>query len=422
MNWLYKLQDILRLGFHSLTIHKVRSALTSLGIIIGVAGVIVMLAINEGMSLKAQQALRELGSNNIIIHSVKPPTQSSGASEEGQGVFHYGLTRKDIDILTNNVPGIKRCVITHTTRKYAHFGRKHLPATIIATESNYDKVARLQVTGRFLNRLDSLYSKSHCIVTASLAKKLFGYAAPNDQTIFIAEKPFTVIGTMPELPAVLAGEGGSASESIIIPLSTDRKQFGEFTTMFERGNYSRERVEISQCILQMENEHQVVNASAVAENLLNRLHDQQDYKIIVPLKLIQQQQKQRMLWNAMFFLIAAVSLIVGGIGIMNIMLASVTERTREIGVRRALGAKRTDITVQFLVEAVTLTIVGGLVGIGVGVGLPFLAAKPLKIEPIISWFTLVVPFVLAVLVGLISGLYPALRAARLDPIEALRHE
>ena len=142
----------------------------------------------------------------------------------------------------------------------------------------------------------------------------------------------------------------------------------------------------------------------------------------MPLELIEQSRKQRFLWNVMFFTIASISLVVGGIGIMNIMLASVTERTREIGVRRALGAKRRDIVTQFLVESVTLTTVGGVLGILIGLLVPSLVSWVLKLTTIITLSTLALPLGMAVGVGLIAGLYPAMRAARLDPIVALRHE
>ena len=190
-----------------------------------------------------------------------------------------------------------------------------------------------------------------------------------------------------------------------------------------QGNWSAEKVEVSQIILQMTDEKAVVRAAPVIRSLLSRYHENTDYNITVPLELIEQQEKQAELWNFMFLAIASVSLLVGGIGIMNIMLASVTERTREIGIRRALGAKRRDITIQFLIESVTLTTLGGLGGIITG-GLlvPWIVQNILEFRTIITPVTLLLPFFMAAIVGLISGLYPATRAAKLDPIVALRHE
>jgi putative ABC transport system permease protein len=172
----------------------------------------------------------------------------------------------------------------------------------------------------------------------------------------------------------------------------------------------------------MADEQAVIDGATIARGLLERNHEERDYEVTVPLELIKQRQVQGRLWNIMFIGIASVSLLVGGIGIMNIMLASVTERTREIGVRRALGAKKRDVVVQFLVESVTLTTAGGVIGIIVGMLIPVGIELTLGLKTIVSPLTVVLPFVMAVGVGLASGLYPATRAAKLDPIVALRHE
>jgi putative ABC transport system permease protein len=209
---------------------------------------------------------------------------------------------------------------------------------------------------------------------------------------------------------------------VVVPMTADLARFGEMNIMVSAGSETYEKVAVSQCILQMADEQAVIDGATVARSLLERQHPKQDYEVTVPLEIIEQIKQQRRLWNFMFLVIASVSLLVGGIGIMNIMLASVTERTREIGIRRALGAKRRDITVQFLIEAIALTTVGGLLGIFVGMLVPWAVERLLKFTTILVASTLVLPFVMAVVVGLVSGLYPALRAARLDPIEALRHE
>ncbi len=418
-----KAADIVRLGLHSLRTHKVRSVLTSLGIIFGVFSVIAMLAINEGFSYEAQKSLRELGSDNIIIESVKPPQGASSASGQSWGVLHYGLLYSDVEALRGSLGGILRCVTVHRNLKFARANGKNLNVSVIATEPAYADVARVDITrGRFIGSVDMLRHKPHCVITDALADRLFPCTNPLGKTLRLAGEPFTVIGTLRQLPRSLAGSTGDAGNYVIIPLSTDGSRLGKFTIMGGMGGYTFEKVEVSQIILQMADDQAVIHGAEIARQLLNRTHEKQDFGITVPLELIKQMQKQRWLWNFMFFTIASVSMLVGGIGIMNIMLASVTERTREIGIRRALGAKQRDIIVQFMVESVTLTTAGGLVGIGIGMLIPYAVGKMLELVTIVTATTLIIPFVMAVGVGLISGLYPALRAAKLDPIVALRHE
>ena len=423
MRAVYKIADIMALGLHSLVVHLARSALTALGIVFAVWSVIAMLAINEGFSYEAQQALRELGSDNIIIQSVKPPDMESKASGQTQGALRYGLLHGDVRRLRGNIPGVRKCVNVHRTIKYGYHPGRNLRVSVIATEPTYADVARIEtVAGRFISAADMLRKKAHCVITESLARRMFPAADPLGKVIRLANQPFVVVGVLARLPPALAGEGGETGSHAIIPLTSGRMRFGEYTIMFGTGGGTAERVEVSQVILQMESEDAVLHGAAIARHLLAKSHEQEDYEIKVPLELIEQQKKQRRLWNIMFLTIASISLVVGGIGIMNIMLASVTERTREIGVRRALGAKRRDVVTQFLVESVTLTTIGGLLGIGIGLLVPFLVEAVLDLKTIVSATTLLLPLGMAMVVGLIAGLYPAFRAARLDPIVALRHE
>ncbi len=424
MTGAHKLVDMVRLGLHSLTVHVVRSVLTAVGIIIGVCSVIIMLAVNEGASYKAQQTLRLLGSNNIIINTVKlPEDESRVTASHGIRVRSYGLTHADVARLTGSVPNIQRCVVVHRTLKDSYVRGKTLTVAVIATDPTYILVARTEIlAGRFISSVDMLRSKPHCVVTQSLARRLFGYKEPLGRIISIQGEPFIVVGILGRLPATLAGRADDVGSNVIIPLTTNWARFGRVSIRHVAGSFSAEKVEVSQIILQMTDEKAVLEGAAIAKSLLDRYHEEEDYETVVPLELIAQREEQMRLWNIMSVVIAAISLVVGGIGIMNIMLASVTERTREIGVRRALGAKRRDIVVQFLVESVTLTAVGGLIGIGLGLLLPWAVERWLEFTTIITPTTLLLPFAMAVVVGLASGLYPALRAARLDPITALRHE
>ncbi len=424
MRAVHKVKDILLLGLHSLSVHKVRSTLTALGIFIGVCGVIAMLAINEGASAEAQRTLRALGSTNIIIMSRKPPQDDSKATGRTRGALNYGLTKRDETRITGgSVPYVRRHATIHQTKKMAYLAGKNLSVSVIATEPLIAEIVRIDVlAGRFITSVDMLRRKPHCVIMAPLARSLFGYENPLGKTVRIGGEPLVVVGMLSRLPQALVGEGAEATDSVIIPRTTGMDRFGELIVEARTGSRTFERVEISRIILQMEEEKDVLAAAPIIRSLLERNHDQEDYDVKVPLELIEQKKKQMFLWNVMLVTIASVSLLVGGIGIMNIMLATVVERTREIGVRRAMGAKQWDIIAQFLVESVTLTTVGGVIGIAAGVCLPWMIQRYLQFPTETSGWTILLPFLMAVTVGLISGIYPAVRAARLDPIAALRHE
>ena len=422
---MFRFSDLIRLGLHGVIVHKVRSVLTVLGILFGVWGVIAMLAINAGLSEESQRALRQLGSTNIIIDATKP-SSNSGQSGGRHGALNYGLTRADVERLKTNIPGVKQCAVMHKSKKNAVVGSKIISVAVAGVESNYASVSNpTVVAGRFLNEMDSSRRAPHCVMTSELARDLFAYQDPIGRAVMltdIEQKPFLVVGLIEKLPHALQLQAGESGRCIIVPLSADRQRFGEVSVERSQGSRSFERVEISQCILEMEDEKAVLRAAPVVRELLERYHENRDYLVRIPVEEIRLKERDRRRWNFMFFMIASVSLLVGGIGIMNIMLASVTERTREIGVRRALGAKRKDIVVQFIVEAVTLTAIGGVLGIVIGLAVPWVVENTLQFSTKITPATLFVPFAMAVVVGLLSGLYPAMRAAKLDPIEALRHE
>ncbi|MDP6046802.1 MAG: FtsX-like permease family protein, partial [Phycisphaerae bacterium] len=233
-------------------------------------------------------------------------------------------------------------------------------------------------------------------------------------------QPFDIIGVIDYIPTKL----GISEEDIpiFIPKTTKIAKFGEVNVNWHDHDMTAEDVEVDQLILRMKDEAAVMAAGEVVRSIMEKNHDKLEYAIMIPLKLIQAKAAQQRIWDMIFLVIASISLIVGGIGIMNIMLASVTERTREIGVRRALGAKKSDIIIQFLFEAMAMTTIGGLIGVTIGYFLPPMLEDTFDITPITSVPMLIGPFLMAVAVGIISGLYPARRAAALDPIEALRHE
>jgi putative ABC transport system permease protein len=217
-------------------------------------------------------------------------------------------------------------------------------------------------------------------------------------------------------------EGQPLDNNVYIPLGTSRTRFGEVLIRRSAGSFEAEEVQLHQVTVQMRDVAAVETADPQVKTLLTRFHDQNDYEIIVPLQLLRQAEQIAHIFNIVLGSIAAISLLVGGIGIMNIMLATVTERTREIGIRRALGAKRADITLQFLVETIVLAVGGGLIGVLVGVIIPFAVSHLTEMKTIVTPWSVLIAFGISGAVGIVFGLYPAKAAARLDPIEALRHE
>ena len=417
-----KVLDIVRLGLVSLTIHKVRSALTALGIIIGVCGVMSSLAVNEGMIEQSQKAFRERGTDNIVINSKKPPDDDSARSR----FSIYGLTKQDVTRLSDNVQGVIRAVKVHRTQHLIPARPKDIRATVFGTEPSFAQVARVNMrSGRFLRQTDMDEASPYVVITESLARKLFVAQDPLGGRFRIGDSgnPLTVVGILDRIPSTLSSpEGGGTEDVVVISLTSDARYFGEFNIIRSSGGETREKIEVSQLILQMADEQSVIEGAKVARSILTRTRDKADYEVTVPLEEINMMREQKKLMTLVSLGIAAISLVVGGIGIMNIMLASVTERTREIGIRRALGGKKKDIVTQFLVESVALTTAGGIVGIFVGLATAWSLKFVLAFEPIVTAPAVVFPFVMAIVVGLVSGLYPAMRAANLDPITALRHE
>jgi putative ABC transport system permease protein len=420
---------IMQLGVKSLLLHKMRSGLTMLGIIFGVCSVIAMLAIGEGASYEAQEAIKKLGSSNIILRSVKPAQDSKTASAGRSYVNEYGLTYSDVARLDGTIPGIKRVLPKRIIRDEVRFNNLVQQAQIIGTHPIYTEMSGVDILrGRFLTETDETHMNNVCVLTVSLAENLFPYQDPLEQEVKIGSEYFTVVGLVRERAAAdkrpQAGqmEGQPLDSNIYVPLATTKSRFGE--TIFKRsaGSFEAEKVQLHEVTLQFNAVEDVEIAVPMIRTLLRRFHQKTDYEVIVPLELLRQAEQTKRIFNIVLGSIAAISLVVGGIGIMNIMLATVTERTREIGIRRALGAKKKDIVTQFLVETVVLSVGGGLIGVVVGVLTPLLVSQLTDMKTIITPASVLISFGISGAVGVVFGIYPASRAAALDPIEALRHE
>jgi putative ABC transport system permease protein len=425
----FQFLSTVRLGIKSLLLHKLRSVLTMLGIIFGVCSVIAMLAIGEGASYQAQEEIKKLGSQNIILRSVKPSEEAKLSGMGRSFSLDYGLTYADGARIQSTIPGVSRVLPVRIIRENVRFAQNNIPCQVLGTLPFYPEIVGLDIVrGRFLTDTDERNQDNVCVVTVGLAQRLFPYQDPLEQSVRVDAFYYRVVGIVREqnLPdqRTQAGkvEGEALDNNLYIPLGTSRSRFGEMLIRRTAGSEERERVELHQITVQMRDSAAVESADPQIKTLLNRFHTKQDYEAIVPLQLLRQAEETKRIFNIVLGSIAAISLLVGGIGIMNIMLATVTERTREIGIRRALGAKRKDITLQFLVETVVLSVGGGLIGVVVGVITPIIVSHLADMKTIVTLWSVLIAFGISGAVGIVFGLYPAKSAAQLDPIEALRHE
>jgi putative ABC transport system permease protein len=420
---------VLVLALRSLWLHKLRAFLSVLGIIIGTAAVISLMAFGEGSMHDALEDIKRQGATNIIVRSVKPPDEAS--SHRRSFVAHYGIKYDDherfqtIGVITRQVPmRIFPQEIRYLERMY--IGR------VVATTPAYTEVNQLSLAaGRFLIGDDDRDLLNVAVLGSVVADKLFPFEEPLGQTVRLGQHFYRVVGILHPRHKT----GGSANQppedfnnDVYIPLSTCRARFGPVIYIRTSGSRSGEGVELSQVTLTVSDLDKVRPTGDVISEMLESYHPKKDWSVLIPLDRLEEAERAKARFTRLLVLIASISLMVGGIGIMNIMLATVTERTREIGIRRALGAKRRDITLQFLVEAVAQTGVGGLVGVVLGLGSVFLIPwgwelftgehLPAKVHVESIFLSLTV----SITVGVLFGWFPARQASRLDPIEALRHE
>lgn len=425
--------NTLQLGIRSLLMHKLRSLLTMLGVILGVGSVIAMLAIGEGSKREALDQLRQLGASNVIIRSVKPGQSDSGETGSGSGqnsvsaVLDYGLKYRDLERLEATLPTVHRAVPISLIRKNALQGSRRIHnARILGTTPAYLSVKNLDIRrGRFLSTTDDTRGHNVAVLGDGAAEKLFSFEDPVGKTVQLGTIAFTVVGVLKTQATGSATPGAIGQQNfnndIYVPLSAIRRRFGELQMILRSGSRQFERTQLSEITLTVDDENHVSQTATMVRRLLEKDHaDGDDYEIHVPLELLRQAEREKQIWNLVLGSIAGISLLVGGIGIMNIMLANVTERTREIGIRRALGARRADITLQFLMETTVLSSTGGLLGVFFGISIPLIVASLSDIESVFSVWSIVLAFSISVGIGIIFGLYPARRAALMDPIEALR--
>jgi putative ABC transport system permease protein len=407
--------ESLRIGVRSIRAHKLRSFLTMLGMIFGVGAVTSMLSIAEGAQHEAVEQIRKLGTNTIRVHQRELDDASREHAErkgsKGLAVDDAALIQKGLE----NVRGVApiRFIDAPVVR-----GSRDAPARIVATSEQYARVTGFVATdGRFIAPLDVMESKRVAVIGAEVHDQLFGAINAVGRRIRVGDQWYTVVGVM---EAQTANDGRASSiemrdvnQDVYIPITTARLNLPDVDAFGE----------VSELAIQVERGRQVPHTAQIVRRLLVRAHRGiEDFEIVVPSELLAQAQRTQRVFNIVMGSIAAISLLVGGIGIMNVMLTTVTERTREIGIRRAVGATRRTILAQFLIETVLVSTAGGTAGILLGA----VMAKSINLfagwETIVSPSTTLLAFLISALVGVIFGLVPAQRAARMAPVHALRFE
>ena len=429
------------LGLKNLRLHKLRSLLTALGIIFGVTAVIIMVAIGEGAKREALEQIQQLGASNILVRSVRPP-ESGEAASRMQRTLDYGLKREDLERL-QTMPDLATVVPLRDTEQRVVRGDVRVMANAIGTTPKIFDVIKLRLArGQFFDEVQYERGDAVCVMGYLAAQHLFPYEEPIGQTIRVGTPGrgtvvLTIIGVL-EPTGLRAGSEGAAMMQrdldldVYFPLTLARAAFGSMNIRRQAGAEERKRIEYSEVWLQARPGADVERLAGVAENLVavETAGKRNDVEIKAPIQILRAAERTQRTFNFIMVGIACFALVVGGIGIMNIMLATVTERTREIGIRRALGAKRRHITLQFLIETTVISISGGLIGIGLGssiaTGLPwlvqFLSDTEQRYPTDIAAWSVLGSFIVSGLIGIGFGLYPAVMAARMNPIEALRHE
>ncbi|MFT5367098.1 MAG: putative ABC transport system permease protein [Candidatus Latescibacterota bacterium] len=408
--------ELMRMGLEGLSQHRLRSILTMLGVIFGVASVIAMLAIGEGAKREALKKFKALGVNNIIV---RDKNLSDTELEEVRAKFSSGLSIADADAIRDIVPSAVYVAPQTEHEIDAKRNDKSIKVTLIGVDNAYQTIFDAHLaSGHFLTLDHHKRELRVCVLGADAARELFPIDEPLGKQVKLDDQWFEVVAVMASKALFTETVGELAArnlnQDIYIPLSSFLRRFSKKKVLASQ---------IDQLTVQVTDSDRLLEASAVIRRILTRRHhNNEDFDIVVPFELLKQEEHERQIYNMVLGSIAAISLLVGGIGIMNIMLATVLERTREIGIRRALGAKQREIMSQFLIEAVGLSLIGGLVGVFLGVGMALFIDAIADFKTVISPLSVIASFGLSGIVGILSGTFPARRAARVNPIEALRYE
>ena len=422
------LLEMARTVYASLTRHLVRSLLATLGIVLGIAAVVAMLAIGEGGRREALHQIESQGVDNIILRSVKP-AEGNVKQTTRSYTQRYGITQRDVEHIAAVFENVRLLVPVMEVRREIFLGQASTDIKAIATTPDFLEATRCRLVdrrSRFLVPTDGKILDPICVVGVKAARRLFGHRDPIGQTIAIGNASFRVVGLMESPGGGRIGGQLELNNIVCMPLETATSLWGGITVRMGRG--MAERVDYDYLYLAAKNVNAIPSTAGRLRTYLRETHAQVDYEVQVPYELLQSAQRTQRIFTVVMTSIAAISLLVGGIGIMNIMLANIFERTREIGVRRALGARKRDILWQFLAESVLLTSIGG--GLGAGLGIATAAAAEwisrmggeTGLKAVVTSESLIVALAVSVITGITFGTHPAWKAAQLDPLTALRHE
>lgn len=420
-------QDLFRLSLHNLLLHKVRSSLTSLGVIFGVGSVIAMLSISEGAKKQALTQIEAMGIDKILIYSKKPSLSGKNESDSANASIteQYGLTGIDMQKI-RQMDNVERITLARDTRKKILKGTTRVDLLLVATGIEFlDDSGSQMLNGRWFSPLDFKRSAEVCVIGKNVKRKLFNLQEKSilGDIIKIEDSAFRVVGILENNIGTQYPGINSPNDMIIIPDSTGLALFGFYSSQRE-GNQTRIiNVEYDLFLVKIADIEYIDDTSKRIAAYLTKVHRTvKDWDMVVPLDLLKQKEQTQKIFTIVMGSIAGISLIVGGIGIMNIMLANVYERRKEIGTRRALGALKIEILMQFLIETVFLTTLGGMLGVGLGMGISQLVTYFAEWPTIFSLWSIVVSLLISALTGIIFGTYPAWKAAQQNPIEVLRAE
>ncbi|MBW3562360.1 MAG: ABC transporter permease [Actinobacteria bacterium] len=388
----------LRVALGAVVANRLRSMLTTLGVVIGVLAVILLVAVGQGARQEVTGIIEDLGSNLLLVFP--------GQAEFGQAPTRSRFTLQDVEAVGRAVGDPTRVAADVVSGETARAGSESMFVSVLGITENFpDVVTRELERGTHLSHSDVATARRVAVLGASIADRLFPNRDPLGKTVSVSGLRFRVTGV---LEAVGGGFGPDRDAQILVPITTAQRVFGIDT--------------VDALFVAAPSTGSIDETERVVRRTLLRRFEEGEFSILTQEDLIGVVGDVLELLTVVLAAIAGISLLVGGVGVSNIMLVSVTERTREIGLRKALGARTRDITIQFLFEAVVLTGAGGVLGIGAGIGLAALADRLSPVPAVVTWWSVALAFGVSVLVGILFGVWPARRAGRLDPVEALRHE